>query len=87
MEIDLLLALCVTKKRKVSHWYRDYTAQCNLTSLQDGQRTTGDLSGDTSRPAAMGDLDLERSLAGDLDRDLLRAGEAERSRDGDLSAS
>ena len=35
----------------------------------------------------MGDLDLERSLAGDLDRDLLRAGETERSRDGDLSAS
>ena len=35
----------------------------------------------------MGDLDLERSLAGDLDRDLLRAGEAERSRDGDLPAS
>ncbi len=87
MEIDLLLALCVTKKRKVSHWYRDHTTHCDVTSLQDGQRTTGDLSGDTSRPAAMGDLDLERSLAGDLDRDLLRAGEAERSRDGDLSAS
>ena len=35
----------------------------------------------------MGDLDLERSLAGDLDRDLLRAGEADRSRDRDLPAS
>jgi len=58
-----------------------------VTGLQDGQHTTGDLSGDMSRPAAIGDLDLERSLAGDPDRDLLRAGEAERSRDGDLPAS
>lgn len=48
-------------------------------------RTTGDVSGDISRSAATGDLDL--SLAGDLDLDLSRAGEADRSLDTDRAAS